>query len=135
MLSPYPNFPTNYPPQPYFPSFVGLDFKLVSLKDPNNIHHLKIATQFNNKFFIYPHTITGTWTNANGTDVKQMTGHITDDYKLTCSWSSDPSKPADHFIYDAILTWHLFAWKLDGTVTDKTGTIKEGPGDFSGWAV
>src|SRR5262249_62079945 len=113
MLSPYPNFPTNYPPQPYFPSFVGLEFKLVKLKDPNNIHYLKIETQSNNNYFIYPHTITGTWSNLNNAEPKQMTGHITDDFKLTCSWSGSIDNTLDHFIYDAILTWHQFlGWKL-----------------------
>jgi hypothetical protein len=112
----------------------NLDFQLKSITYPNDttIHHLKIATLSNNIYFINPHTITGTW--GGGTDVHPMTGHITDDYKLICSWSSKPNMPPDHFISDGTLTWVSLTWKLHGTVKDANGN-PVGPKEVSGLAV
>src|SRR5262245_44934470 len=83
MLQQYPSPQLSYQPAP-FPSFVGLDFELKSIANPTNIHHLKIATQFNTNYSIFPHWITGTWAGQNASDVHQMTGQIGNDLTLTC---------------------------------------------------
>jgi hypothetical protein len=116
---------------PSFPSFRNLDFQLKSITYPNDtIYHLKIDTQIS-----YPNTITITGTWGGETDLHKITGFITDDFELVCSWSSEPGTSPDHFIYDAALTWNFLTWKLHGNVTDKSGALLLGPGEVSGLAV
>jgi hypothetical protein len=131
MLQPQQQPPINTPI--YNGPFVGLNFKLHSIANPSNIHYLKIATEFNNIYFVgYPYYITGTWEGGSN-DVHHMTGHIAGDLSFSCSWSTVSGSPPDRFL-TGTLTNNVSGWKLDGAVRDGNGNLV-GPGYVTGVTV